>query len=600
MSKKNSLGEITPRDVVLFLNDIKYWILGSVVVCLVSAWIFTRNVEKNYTATAKIFLDLDERNYNTIISDEFSEIQRLTTPKSRTKVDYEMSILQSVPVITAAVESSEMNVCYYLNSKREREKEIYGYRVPIRFQFCNLKLENYPKAYLKLVLRDTASFDVEEIEIEGKHFDFNQDEQWKNCLFNDTLHCGKYDFVVSTKEASNAIANPINLIVRTTSSIAMANSFHKNISLENKPISQNIKITNMVNVQFENSNVQRSKDFIAALVDNYNALTLKERRDDIINTINIIDKRLEELAKDSSEVMPSVRHRPYPQVESSLIQYLIRVREESLIALKSVAPTACVVDKPTCSKTSAKPNPKQVFMLALVIGILLPVFVEVLRRSLNTKVIHLMDIKNNCDVPIMAVLNKDCLVKNNQLNSFSSLDPQFLLNIYSREDSTILNMCEFNEVVDSLLAVEVLAQQLAETGKRVLVVDCNLRNKTNVGEGVAQWLIGTLQDWRNVVAKHNNALFDLLPAGAYCSNPMALLQSDKMDDLFRQLKSEYGYIVLLSSPYLQNVDTLLLAQKSDVNLFVVRKSVTKIADVEHLQERVEKNLIHNLAICYVS
>ena len=97
MRKNQNSEEITPREVAQFIKDLKYWILASLAVFLIFAWVYTRNAEKIYTATAKVFLDLDERYYNTIVSDEFSEIQRVTMPKTRTKVDYEMSILQSVP-----------------------------------------------------------------------------------------------------------------------------------------------------------------------------------------------------------------------------------------------------------------------------------------------------------------------------------------------------------------------------------------------------------------------------------------------------------------------------------------------------------------------
>lgn len=605
MRKNQNSEEITPREVAQFIKDLKYWILASLAVFLIFAWVYTRNAEKIYTATAKVFLDLDERYYNTIVSDEFSEIQRVTMPKTRTKVDYEMSILQSVPVIMSAVESKAMNIKYFTKPRREKERELYGSKVPIVFAFCDLKLDSYPQAEIELTIHDTATYSIESMKLKGSKCNV---EKMKKIRFGDTVSCRKYNFLITLSESGMAKILYEELRIEATSSINMAYSFLDYLTLVNKPVSQNIKLTNMVSIQFQNQNAQRSKDFVNALIDNYNAITFQERRDDILNTINIIDKRLEELAKDSSEVMPVVQHYSNPQVENSLVQYLIQVREESLIALKSVSPTARVVDKASCSRISAKPNPKMVYVAAVFLGIFIPILVEILRRTFRTRVLFRKDIEQNCDVPILSVLpakNECRCAKLNICSIFQKKPVQ--PRIYAHLPAvTVVTSFSYRE--NSCEYAVRLAQTLQEMGKKVLLVDMNFHNdkmeqdrwrNLPQNEGVAAWIEEKISDISSqIVQIEALAKVNFLPAGKSNLTPNELLHSPRLSTLVQLLTNQYDNIILLSAPFSQYVDPLCFNEEERMTLFVVKKSVTKIDELEEIQRICGESLFAKLSILY--
>ena len=606
MRKNQNSEEITPREVAQFIKDLKYWILASLAVFLIFAWVYTRNAEKIYTATAKVFLDLDERYYNTIVSDEFSEIQRVTMPKTRTKVDYEMSILQSIPVIMSAVESKAMNIKYFTKPRREKERELYGSKVPIVFAFCDLKLDSYPQAEIELTIHDTATYSIESMKLKGSKCNV---EKMKKTRFGDTVSCRKYNFLITLSESGMAKILYEELRIEATSSINMAYSFLDYLTLVNKPVSQNIKLTNMVSIQFQNQNAQRSKDFVNALIDNYNAITFQERRDDILNTINIIDKRLEELAKDSSEVMPVVQHYSNPQVENSLVQYLIQVREESLIALKSVSPTARVVDKASCSRISAKPNPKMVYVAAVFLGIFIPILVEILRRTFRTRVLFRKDIEQNCDLPILSVLPAKnecrCAAKLNICSIFQKKPVQ--PRIYAHLPAvTVVTSFSYRE--NSCEYAVRLAQTLQEMGKKVLLVDMNFHNdkmeqdrwrNLPQNEGVAAWIEEKISDISSqIVQIEALAKVNFLPAGKSNLTPNELLHSPRLSTLVQLLTNQYDNIILLSAPFSQYVDPLCFNEEERMTLFVVKKSVTKIDELEEIQRICGESLFAKLSILY--
>ena len=606
MRKNQNSEEITPREVAQFIKDLKYWILASLAVFLIFAWVYTRNAEKIYTATAKVFLDLDERYYNTIVSDEFSEIQRVTMPKTRTKVDYEMSILQSIPVIMSAVESKAMNIKYFTKPRREKERELYGSKVPIVFAFCDLKLDSYPQAEIELTIHDTATYSIESMKLKGSKCNV---EKMKKIRFGDTVSCRKYNFLITLSESGMAKILYEELRIEATSSINMAYSFLDYLTLVNKPVSQNIKLTNMVSIQFQNQNAQRSKDFVNALIDNYNAITFQERRDDILNTINIIDKRLEELAKDSSEVMPVVQHYSNPQVENSLVQYLIQVREESLIALKSVSPTARVVDKASCSRISAKPNPKMVYVAAVFLGIFIPILVEILRRTFRTRVLFRKDIEQNCDLPILSVFPAKnecrCAAKLNICSIFQKKPVQ--PRIYAHLPAvTVVTSFSYRE--NSCEYAVRLAQTLQEMGKKVLLVDMNFHNdkmeqvlwrNLPQNEGVAAWIEEKISDISSqIVQIEALTKVNFLPAGKSNLTPNELLHSPRLSTLVQLLTNQYDNIILLSAPFSQYVDSLCFNEEERMTLFVVKKSVTKIDELEEIQRICGESLFAKLSILY--
>ena len=527
-------------------------------------------------------------------------------PKTRTKVDYEMSILQSIPVIMSAVESKAMNIKYFTKPRREKERELYGSKVPIVFAFCDLKLDSYPQAEIELTIHDTATYSIESMKLKGSKCNV---EKMKKIRFGDTVSCRKYNFLITLSESGMAKILYEELRIEATSSINMAYSFLDYLTLVNKPVSQNIKLTNMVSIQFQNQNAQRSKDFVNALIDNYNAITFQERRDDILNTINIIDKRLEELAKDSSEVMPVVQHYSNPQVENSLVQYLIQVREESLIALKSVSPTARVVDKASCSRISAKPNPKMVYVAAVFLGIFIPILVEILRRTFRTRVLFRKDIEQNCDLPILSVLPAKnecrCAAKLNICSIFQKKPVQ--PRIYAHLPAvTVVTSFSYRE--NSCEYAVRLAQTLQEMGKKVLLVDMNFHNdkmeqvlwrNLPQNEGVAAWIEEKISDISSqIVQIEALAKVNFLPAGKSNLTPNELLHSPRLSTLVQLLTNQYDNIILLSAPFSQYVDPLCFNEEERMTLFVVKKSVTKIDELEEIQRICGESLFAKLSILY--
>lgn len=126
-----------------------------------------------------------------------------------------------------------------------------------------------------------------------------------------------------------------------------------------------------------------------------------------------------------------------------------------------------------------------------------------------------------------------------------------------------------------------LAYALSELGKRVLLIDCDLRHPTiarklRIGQtpGLSDYLAGQVEKkslihpW-GIRASENG--FAVIPAGQKPPNPIALLGSLRMQQLLQFFRNSYDYILLDLPPVGEVSDALAVAGEADGVLLVVRQ-----------------------------
>ena len=137
-----------------------------------------------------------------------------------------------------------------------------------------------------------------------------------------------------------------------------------------------------------------------------------------------------------------------------------------------------------------------------------------------------------------------------------------------------------------------LAISLAQLGQRVLLVDADLRFPSlqrlfSIREslGLVSHLTGQ-QDWRAAVCPSGSPGLDLLLCGPVPPNPAELLSSKSMGAFINAAKSEYGFVILDSSPLLTLADSRILAALVDGVLFVVKSGATPREQVVQSQSSI--------------
>ena len=138
-----------------------------------------------------------------------------------------------------------------------------------------------------------------------------------------------------------------------------------------------------------------------------------------------------------------------------------------------------------------------------------------------------------------------------------------------------------------------LAISLAQSGNKVLLVDCDMRKPsmhknfriTNT-YGISDILLQK-QKVMDVAHCYNKNL-SIITAGKVPPNPAEMLASKAMTAFLKEMKEHFDYIVLDTPPVQAVADAQILSTKVDGTLVVVRAGVTKKDEVQNTVNTLKK------------
>lgn len=138
-----------------------------------------------------------------------------------------------------------------------------------------------------------------------------------------------------------------------------------------------------------------------------------------------------------------------------------------------------------------------------------------------------------------------------------------------------------------------LAQLIAQSGKRVVLVDCDLRNPSltrrlapSASSGLIEVVSGKKQI-SDTLWTDPSTLLDFAPMALKKRMPFTseLLASDAMKDLFTKLRQMYSCVIVDLPPLAPVVDVRSSAHLFDSFIFVVEWGATKIDVISHAMSR---------------
>lgn len=126
-----------------------------------------------------------------------------------------------------------------------------------------------------------------------------------------------------------------------------------------------------------------------------------------------------------------------------------------------------------------------------------------------------------------------------------------------------------------------IATQAAKSGRRAIVVDCDMRHPS-VGPalgfgtclGLGDFLAGHAQ-LADIIGHDERTGLHFITAGSGQVRPVELLASPRMNRLLQALEKEFQLVVLDTPPLLPVSDALPLMREADATLFLVRWEKTK-------------------------
>ncbi|WP_323740417.1 CpsD/CapB family tyrosine-protein kinase [Filobacillus milosensis] len=139
-----------------------------------------------------------------------------------------------------------------------------------------------------------------------------------------------------------------------------------------------------------------------------------------------------------------------------------------------------------------------------------------------------------------------------------------------------------------------LAVVFAQQGKRVLLIDADLRKPTvhytfrlPNNYGLSNYLVDDRQLEDTVQNSGINNL-DIMSCGPIPPNPSELLGSNAMQQLLKQVKSQYDLVIFDTPPVLAVTDSQVLSNLVDGVLLVVRSKKTDRESAKKAKELLEQ------------
>ena len=206
------------------------------------------------------------------------------------------------------------------------------------------------------------------------------------------------------------------------------------------------------------------------------------------------------------------------------------------------------------------------------------------------------DMEEEIKTPVIAKVYKD----NNGIDLIVEKKPNAVASESIRTLRTNLQFSSVDEKIKTILVTSSvpsegksfvaanLASAFAQTGKRVLIVDCDLRKGrqhkifgVSGKKGLSNLLIGEIEKYKEYVAKTNVKDVYLIPRGIFPPNPSELLNSKKNALLITLLKKDFDIVILDGAPIIGLSDSLILSSIVDKVLVVSALNYTKKTDLRN-------------------
>lgn len=144
-----------------------------------------------------------------------------------------------------------------------------------------------------------------------------------------------------------------------------------------------------------------------------------------------------------------------------------------------------------------------------------------------------------------------------------------------------------------------LAYTLAQTNKDVLLIDIDIRKgkiHKNFGidaaPGISDYLIkGSKTAFPTIYSHPDLPNLHFIPRGTIYKNPSELLQTDKLLQLFNELKKEYSTIIVDTPPILAVSDPIHIMKQADINFLVLSAGDHTLREIAQLVNILKVNEI---------
>jgi capsular exopolysaccharide synthesis family protein len=301
------------------------------------------------------------------------------------------------------------------------------------------------------------------------------------------------------------------------------------------------------------------------------------------------------------------------KIKEETYLYLTKKQEETSILMANAQPKAEIIDAAYSLNEDLSISKKMILAIALLFGLLIPPVLIYLHKLLRTKFATAEEVQEVVDVP---VLGEVCMARGNdplvvrpggsgsvaELFRLIRVNLQFVLG--NSADKVILLTSTKSGEGKSFVAIN-MAASMALIGKRTLLIGMDIRKprlaeylKISPAHGLTEYLASSGNMDLDSIITHNVGVkgLDVIAAGPIPPNPSEMLSSPEVDDLFKDLRNLYDFIIIDSAPVGMVSDSFLLTRISNATVYVTRANYSHFSDLRFVQQLYDDNRLPRISL----
>ena len=311
------------------------------------------------------------------------------------------------------------------------------------------------------------------------------------------------------------------------------------------------------------------------------------------------------------------------KVKEALYLFLLQKREENELSQAFTAYNTRIVTPPHGSMLPTSPVHKNIFMVAFALGLLIPIVIIFMRENMNTRVRGRKDLENLTipfigEIPLFTRKKKGILGKKPQevkavivkegnrdiINeAFRVLRTNLEFMTGKDKTSNVIIMTSFNPGSGKSFLTMNIAMSLAIKGKKVLVIDGDLRHASassyidSPDKGLSDYLGGRIDNLDEIIVpdpKHKS--MDILPVGTIPPNPTELLFDERLKQTIDTVREQYDYVLIDCPPVELVADTQIIEKLADRTIFVVRAGLLERSMLSELEKIYDEKKYKNMSL----
>ena len=330
--------------------------------------------------------------------------------------------------------------------------------------------------------------------------------------------------------------------------------------------------------------------------------TLLISRKNLTDRYNVAETQRRDVPSQEREYINIVRQK---QLKEQLYLYLYKKREENALTLASTVTPAKIVAAPQMNPIPVSPRLMFYAFGCLLFGLGIPFGIMLIHDLMNNRISSdTKEFERKLKIPFAGVLVKNhrgehVAVRENENSVSSELFRTLRTNLRFMQPTdvecpVVLVTSSINGEGKSYVATN-LAISVALLGKRVALVGLDIRKPMLAtylnlpSQGcLTSYLADSAYALEDAILPSNVKNLDIIPAGIVPPNPSELLLSDRLGELFAELRKKYDFVIVDSAPVAMVSDTYQLARVCDMTVYVSRANYTTFELVDFINQTNEQ------------